>query len=303
MSNGQYRTRCYSDSYSIYDANGKEIIYCKKEIELLPNGQYRTHCYSDSYSIYDTNGKEIIYCEKEIEFLSNGQYRTHCYSDSYSIYDASGKRIIYCEKEVELLSNGQYRTRCYSDSYSLYDASGKQIINCENIGKINEKLNSHTTSQQTAQQQQIKQQRQQIARKGVQSQTYPSSYYKKESNMAIWLIGVFFAAVVVAIICYQLGSRHRASCGDGDYHYREEMHTTEHILCFFFGIFGIHRFYMGEIILGIITLLITVVGLILISTGYYGGGIVMLLVLWIWAIFDFFRRPYYDEISGYWRYW
>ena len=49
--------------------------------------------------------------------------------------------------------------------------------------------------------------------------------------------------------------------------------STTIILCYFLGVFGVHRFYTGKIVTGIVMVLVSV------FTGFLGGI--------IWAIIDF----------------
>ncbi|GAB3690770.1 TM2 domain-containing protein [Corynebacterium nasicanis] len=56
------------------------------------------------------------------------------------------------------------------------------------------------------------------------------------------------------------------------------------LLCFFFGIFGVHNFYLGHTNRGVIMLVLSFVVLL---TWWMGVGLVILGALLIWELIDF----------------
>jgi len=56
------------------------------------------------------------------------------------------------------------------------------------------------------------------------------------------------------------------------------------LLAFFFGIFGVHRFYMGYSAIGAAMLGLTIIGVL---TSCLGIGILFLIAAGIWAFIDF----------------
>jgi TM2 domain-containing membrane protein YozV len=56
------------------------------------------------------------------------------------------------------------------------------------------------------------------------------------------------------------------------------------LLCFFLGMFGVHRFYLGYTTIGIVQLVLTVVGFI---TLILGVGLLMLIGISIWIFIEF----------------
>lgn len=56
------------------------------------------------------------------------------------------------------------------------------------------------------------------------------------------------------------------------------------LLCFFLGMLGIHRFYLGYTTLGIVQLALTIVGFI---TLILGVGLLMLIGISVWVFVEF----------------
>jgi TM2 domain-containing membrane protein YozV len=56
------------------------------------------------------------------------------------------------------------------------------------------------------------------------------------------------------------------------------------LLCFFLGMFGVHRFYLGYTTIGIVQLVLTAVGFI---TLILGVGLLMLIGISIWVFIEF----------------
>lgn len=56
------------------------------------------------------------------------------------------------------------------------------------------------------------------------------------------------------------------------------------LLCFFLGVFGIHRFYLGRIGSGVAQLILFILSSILL---WVGVGVVTYLILGIWVVIDF----------------
>lgn len=61
-----------------------------------------------------------------------------------------------------------------------------------------------------------------------------------------------------------------------------------YLLWFFLGMFGAHRFYLGQTGSGVAILILTVVSILL---SFVMIGFVLLLVPWIWVIVDAFLIP------------
>ncbi|MEI4196627.1 TM2 domain-containing protein [Roseovarius sp. E0-M6] len=62
-----------------------------------------------------------------------------------------------------------------------------------------------------------------------------------------------------------------------------------YLLWFFFGLFGVHRFYIGRIASGVIMLLLAVFGFFTLPV--YGAGLFILLPVAIWLLVDIFLIP------------
>lgn len=56
-----------------------------------------------------------------------------------------------------------------------------------------------------------------------------------------------------------------------------------YVLWFFLGAFGIHRFYLGKTVSGIIMLMLTLVG---VATSMLGIGLIFLFIVAVWWMLD-----------------
>lgn len=64
----------------------------------------------------------------------------------------------------------------------------------------------------------------------------------------------------------------------------EKSKGTAAVLCFFLGMFGIHRFYLGKTGTGVLQLVIGILGSLLL---FIGIGAFLIIGLAIWVIIDF----------------
>ena len=110
---------------------------------------------------------------------------------------------------------------------------------------------------------------------------------------------------IAAEICPKCGVRQIATTSSGDPNASDKSKTSAALLCFFLGVFGAHRFYVGKVGLGVLTLIIGGVGLLF----YLGGlgltidpddysdleagaglfvlGGILFLISSVWALVDF----------------
>ncbi len=66
----------------------------------------------------------------------------------------------------------------------------------------------------------------------------------------------------------------------------EQRQIIAAVLCFFFGTFGVHNFYLGRRKPAIWQLVLTLVGIL---TSVIVIGLVILLAVWIWSIIDLIK--------------
>lgn len=71
-------------------------------------------------------------------------------------------------------------------------------------------------------------------------------------------------------------------------------------LCAFFGMLGIHHFYIGNILHGIFDFLLLIIGSVLLFTPEYGGlGVLLLVIDFIHTAVVFFRLITENQKDGY----
>ncbi|MFP4487325.1 MAG: TM2 domain-containing protein [Campylobacterales bacterium] len=66
--------------------------------------------------------------------------------------------------------------------------------------------------------------------------------------------------------------------------YIKKSRVASLVLCFFFGMLGVHRFYLGKNSSGAIMLILTLIGAALSGILI---GLPLLAITFIWAVFDF----------------
>ena len=72
----------------------------------------------------------------------------------------------------------------------------------------------------------------------------------------------------------------------GDSQYSKKSRLVALLLCFFFGYFGFHRFYVGKIGTGIIMLLLPICIIWLFLNSLWVFGIIGLLIIPLWVFID-----------------
>jgi TM2 domain-containing membrane protein YozV len=68
----------------------------------------------------------------------------------------------------------------------------------------------------------------------------------------------------------------------------EKSMAVAYVLLIFFGVLGIHRFYLGQTGMGLALLLLFFAAL---ATMLLGVGVILLAVVWLWVFVDLFLIP------------